>query len=158
MSGIAQLWSRVKDESAVLQRRLRLLGLSEGEIEAVLEETLLRVLASAGETQAELLPVVMYGMAVRVTAARRAAARELGASEVREGHDAHEAWAISAREMAALRRLPFRQRVAVVGVDVAGHAVTEVADVLGIAPEEVDGLLRDGRAKLAEIMQCDDMA
>ena len=158
MSGIAQLWSRVKDESAVLQRRLRLLGLSEGEIEAVLEETLLRVLASAGETQAELLPVVMYGMAVRVTAARRAAARELGASEAREGHDAQAAWAVTAREMAALRRLPFRQRVAVVGVDVAGHAVTEVADVLGLAPEEVDGLLRDGRAKLAEIMQCDDMA
>ncbi|MCB9609794.1 MAG: hypothetical protein H6716_24595 [Polyangiaceae bacterium] len=146
MSGIAQLWSRVKAESAVLQRRLRLLGLSEPEIEAVLEETLIRVLAAARDSDAELLPVTMYGTAVRVAVARRDGGSGLDGPQTAGGWGAR---AIGAREIAALGQIPFRQRVALVGVEVAGYTVEEVASALGVAPEEALVLLREGRSALA---------
>ncbi|MCB9608986.1 MAG: hypothetical protein H6716_20510 [Polyangiaceae bacterium] len=150
MSGIAQLWSRVKAESEVLQRRLRLLGLAEPEIEAVLEETLIRVLAGARDEDAELLSVTMYGTAVRVAVARRDGA---GGSDGPQTGGGSGARAIGAREIAALGQIPFRQRVALVGVEVAGYTVEEVAGALGVAPEEALVLLREGRAKLSDLLQ-----
>ncbi|MCB9610272.1 MAG: hypothetical protein H6716_27035 [Polyangiaceae bacterium] len=153
MSGIAQLWSRVKAESAVLQRRLRLLGLSEPEIEAVLEETLIRVLAAARDSDAELLPVTMYGTAVRVAVARRDGGSGLDGPQTAGGWGAR---AIGAREIAALGQIPFRQRVAVVGVHVSGYTVEEVAEALGTTPEEVGDLVQAGGIALADALRGDD--
>jgi RNA polymerase sigma-70 factor (ECF subfamily) len=52
----------------------------------------------------------------------------------------------------ALARLPFDQRAALVLVDLEGHSVAEVAEILGVAEGTVKSRCARGRARLAVLL------
>jgi RNA polymerase sigma-70 factor (ECF subfamily) len=52
----------------------------------------------------------------------------------------------------ALAQLPYEQRVSLVLVDLEGHSVAEVAEMLGVAEGTIKSRCSRGRARLATLL------
>ena len=91
----------------------------------------------------------MFGTAVRVAAWRREQRGQPAERPEVLSPSRTEAAGVGLTTQKALDALPFRARVVLVGIDVAGYAVEEIAHVMGIDAHEAEGLLEDARARFA---------
>jgi DNA-directed RNA polymerase specialized sigma24 family protein len=122
-----------------------------------LEETLLAVLAQRKRfTRSNSVRALCFGVAARVVAGRRrqqvlrsALATNLMATGLEEPARVGQSEPASVHW--ALDQLPFKQRVALVAVELQGMTTLELAYALGIASAET--LLRDARVAFANALE-----
>ena len=136
----------------MLRARLSLLGVSGPEQDGVIEEALIRVLRS--QHVGLPLGVALFGTAVRVVSTHRR--ERLAASNIADSAtlDGRKVGRVDEEKvLVALRKVPFRLRAVLVGVDLAQFPISDVSLVLGTSLSETEASLLEARSAFANALR-----